>query len=70
MKNFREISSSRISSTPLQKHLLFETSSYIKDQLELPPELAKVELEFVKVHLYETGHHYGKTFQYSLLGNY
>ena len=43
-------------------------SAFIEQKLELPSEWANIEIELVKTHLYETGSHYGQTFQSSLLG--
>ena len=43
-------------------------SSFHKQKLELPSKMANIEIELVKTHLYETGSHYGQTFQSSLLG--
>ena len=42
--------------------------SCIKNQIELPSEVADIEIQFVKVNLYENGSHYKQDFQSRVCG--
>ena len=46
----------------------FDVFSCMKNQIELPSEVADLEIQFVKANLYENGSHYKQDFQSRVCG--